>query len=117
MTNAAKSILFFAIYVVIAGLILIFTPDSLMVVLGVPPAADVWARMFGVLLVPLGAYYIQTARDNNTAFFRLTVWGRAGFAAGVLLLALATPTHRGLIFIAILDFSGALWTWISLRRG
>ncbi|MBE2270720.1 MAG: hypothetical protein IAE80_20950 [Anaerolinea sp.] len=33
---------------------------------------------------------------------------------GVLLLA--TPTHRGLIFVGGLDVSGALWTWISLRR-
>src|SRR5438105_4823650 len=74
MSNAAKSILVFGIYIICAGLTLVFAPNILLGPVGMPLPADVWVRMFGVL--PARALY----------------WPRAGtlFAADIHLGKAAT---------------------------
>src|SRR6185295_32798 len=97
MSNAAKSILVFGIYIVCAGLILIFAPNILLGPVGLPVPTDIWVRVFGILAAVLGLYYVQAARENNVGFYRMTIWARVIFMLSVTALGLTTPGHVGLV--------------------
>ena len=71
--------------------------------------------MVGMLLLILAYYYIQSARNEITDFFRYTVHGRASVIVvfGVMvLLGLAQPM---LIMFGVVDLLAAIWTASALR--
>ena len=116
MKNATTSILVFGIYVVLAGLVFLLVPNIVLGVFGLPAANEVWIRVLGIVAVALGLYYIQASRENNRAFYAMTIWGRVVFAVGVIVLAFTTPNHLQLILFAVIDLAGAGWTWYASRE-
>jgi hypothetical protein len=116
MNKASTSILVFGIYAFVAGLGFIFAPDMALGLLGLPTATDIWIRVVGILASMLGVYYVQAFRDNNTAFFAMTVWGRLIFSIALVSLALTVPNYLPLFVFAIVDALGACWTWYASRR-
>jgi hypothetical protein len=113
MNKASTSILVFGIYVVVVGLSLIFVPNIILSLFTLPAAEEVWIRVLGVVAVALGYYYIQASRDNNENFFKMSIWGRVGFAIGIAILAFVTPGHLPIIVFGIVDLLGAIWTWYA----
>jgi hypothetical protein len=115
MSNAAKSIFVWGIYLVVMGSLLLLIPNFLLALFGFPATDEVWIRVLGVVVVALGYYHIQAARHELISFFRWSTQGRiftvACFIAFVV-LGLATPM---LLFLASADFLGALWTGLTLR--
>jgi hypothetical protein len=116
VNNASRSILVFGVYIVVSGLTLIFAPNMLLGLLGLPATSEVWIRGMGVLGIVLGLYYVQAARDNNVAFFRMTFWGRVAFMLGISALGLLTPGYAVLTVFGLIDLVGAIYTWITLRQ-
>jgi hypothetical protein len=116
MSSASKSILVFGIYIVVAGLVLIFAPNVLLGLAGVPPASDIWVRGFGIISVVLGLYYLMAARENNVGFYRMTLLGRVVFMLSVSAMGLLTPGYAGLVLFGLIDLAGAAWTWYALRQ-
>ncbi len=117
MTRAARSILVFGVYIVVLGLLLASLPHLVIGPFGFPEAREPWIRVLGVVVVVLGAYYVQAARQEVTVFFRWTVWGRCGILAGFTLLALAGLAQPALILFGAIDAAGAAWTALALRAG
>jgi len=114
LTRAAFSVIAFAVYLVVLGLVLVFAPNVLLAIFGLPPVTDVWLRVVGMLVLVLAYYYARAARLGLIAFFPLTVHVRgvvilvfAGFVAG----GLVAPV---LLLFGVADLAGAIWTWRAL---
>jgi hypothetical protein len=115
MTQAAKSILVFGIYLAAVGVVIVLAPNVLLLLLGLPGTSEVWIRVVGVLTLFLAFFFIQAARQNVTEFFRWTVYVRSAFIfflAAFVLFGLAGPT---LILFGVIDLLGAVWTGLALR--
>jgi hypothetical protein len=81
-----------------------------------PAANEVWIRVVGILAICVGLYHIQASRENNQAYFTMTIWGSVVFAIGIICLALVTPDHLPLILFDLVDLLGAGWTWYARRQ-
>ena len=116
MSQAAKSLFVFGIYLCGLGLILVLVPNLILQVFRVPPTNEVWIRVDGMFVLCLSYYYVQTARNELTSFIRWTVWARVVvilFFGGFVLLASAP---RALLLFGLIDLLSAIWTWLALRR-
>lgn len=115
MTSTAKSILYFGLYVVGLGLILIIAPNVLLSTFGFEESREPWIRVLGVVVTALGYYYVAAARSNALAFFNATVYGRIWVFlafAGLASFGLAKPA---LILFGVADLLGAIWTFQAQR--
>lgn len=115
MSNPARSVFVFAVYLAILGVTLIVVPNLLLAIFGIPPTAEVWIRIVGVLVLILAYYYIQAARKEMIDFFRATVSARASvivFFSVFTLLGFVKPV---LILFGAVDLAGAIWTALTLR--
>ena len=116
LTPTAFSVAVYGAYLLFNGIGLVFSPALPLALLSLPPANEPWARLFGLLAGEIGFYFIFAARNELEAFFRATVYGRAGAAAvfvGLVLLGVG-PTQ--LLLLAGVDLLSALWTQFALRR-
>lgn len=115
MSNGAKSVLVFAIYLLFLGATLLVIPNALLSLFAYPTTDEVWIRVAGMLLVMIAFYYIQAARNELIAFFRWTVYARATvilFFVVFVILGFARPI---LILFGAVDLLAALWTAVALR--
>jgi len=116
MSQAAKSLFVFGIYLCGLGLILLLVPNLILQVFGVPPTNEVWIRINGMFVLCLSFYYVQTARNELTIFIRWTVWTRVAvifcFAAFVLLVS----APKALLWFGLIDLLSAIWTWLALKK-
>jgi len=116
MSQAAKSLFVFGIYVCGLGLILLLVPNLILQVFRVPATGEVWIRINGMFVLCLSFYYVQSARNELTNFIRWTVWTRIAvifyFAAFVLLLS----APKALLLFGLIDLLSALWTWLALKK-
>ena len=115
MSKPATTIFVFSIYMLVLGLVLLVVPNLLLGIFGIPETQEVWIRVVGMLVLILGYYYLQAARNELEVFFRCSVYGRfsvLGFFIAFVLIGFAPPT---LIIFGIVDAVAALWTALSLR--
>ena len=115
MSNSARSVFVFGLYVAVLGIMLIVAPNFLLRTISRTSTTEVWIRVVGLLLLYLGFYYTQAARKEMTDFFRWTVYLRSTvivFFAAFVLLGFANPP---LIMFGVVDLLGAIWTGLALR--
>jgi hypothetical protein len=115
MTNTARSIMVFAVYLAVSGLSFIFVPNLLLPLLGFPATGEVWIRMVGLLALILAMYFWYSVRHNDLHFQRATVIARLMFFTGVTAFALLGWASPLLIVFGLVDLAGAAWTWLALR--
>lgn len=116
MSSAARSIIFFGVYLLIAGLGFLLIPNLLLPIVGLPTTTEVWIRVVGLLVAIIGGYYLHLGRLDDIPFFRATVPGRFAVVAGLLVFVLLDLAGPQLLIFAVLDSAGAIWTWYSLRQ-
>lgn len=115
MSNSARSIFIFGLYLVVLGITLLVVPNFLLTLFFSPSTTEVWIRVVGMLSLFLGFYYTQAARKEMADFFQWTVYVRSTvilFFAAFVLLGFATPP---LILFGVVDLLGAIWTGLALR--
>ncbi len=115
MSNAARSVYVFGVYLLLLGLVLVLVPNLLLGMFFLPSTTEVWIRVVGMLILFLGIYYVQAARHALTDFFPWTVYVRSTvivFFAAFVLLGLAPAP---LILFGVFDLLGAIWTGMALR--
>ena len=115
MSKAAKSILVFGIYLAVTGLGFLVIPNTLLALFGFSFTNEPWIHVVGLLVLILGYYYIQAAREEVDPLFRWSLYCRpAGFVVftTLVVLGLAKPM---LILFGVIDLLGALWTGLALR--
>lgn len=116
MTPAAKTVCYFGYYLYGVSITLVFFPNLLLRVLGIPETTEVWIRILGVLVGIIGYYYHRNGAANNRSFFPFTVHARVVVflsLAAFVLLKMAGPM---LIVFGVVDLLAALWTLRALRR-
>ncbi len=116
MSKAAKTIVVFAIYMALTGIILLASPNTLLGILRLPLTHEPWIRLLGMFMVIVGYYYYRTAVSEATAFFRATIHGR--LTIGLFLVCLGL-SGAGLVLVlfALGEWIGAMATWLALRSG
>jgi len=116
MSKSAFSVYVASLYVITLGCGLILVPNLVLGVFGLPPAADIWVRMMGMMTLFLGIFQLQIARAELRSFFPLTVILRlsvVGFVSAFIVTGLVAPMF---ILSALVDVLGAGWTWFALNR-
>ena len=115
MSNAAKSIFAFGIYLIGFGTILVVTPNTAFALFGIPGTSEVWVRVVGMLLLFIAFYCIMAARKELTDFFQWTVYTRSAviiFLTTFVLLGFVKPV---VVLVGIVDLLAAIWTGLVLR--
>jgi hypothetical protein len=116
MSKSALSVAVFAGYLLLLGLVLVLSPNTLLRVFRMAATGEVWIRVVGMLVLLLAYYYWNAARSELTGFFRWSVAARISvllFFIAFVVAGLAPPT---LILFGLVDLAGALWTALALRR-
>jgi hypothetical protein len=116
MTQAARSIFVFGIYLVLLGLALMLVPNLVLAPFGFPATNEVWLRVAGSETAIIGWFFLVSARHGTESFFRATLFARPFLFLSLcayVLFALAPPQ---LILFGVVDLLGAAWTFLALRR-
>lgn len=115
MKSAALTVKVFGVYAALAGLALLFAPNILLPVLGLPTTAEIWVHVLGALALVVGYYYWACGTANVRAFFVASVQGRMIFCAACLALVVGADGPPVLIAFGLVDVAGAGWTLAALR--
>jgi len=116
MSPAAKSVYYFGLYLYLVGITLIVVPNFLLSCLQLPPTNEVWIRVVGVLVFCIGYYYHKAGQNNIGAFFIHTIPTRLFVFAAFIFFALMQYASPLLIIFGAVDFAGAMWTLLALRK-
>jgi hypothetical protein len=116
MSQAAKSLFVFGIYLCGLGLILLFVPNLILQVFGVPTTNEVWIRINGMFVLCLSFYYVQAARSELTIFIRWTVWTRLAVIIYFTAFVLLVSAPKALLLFGLIDLLSAIWTWLALKK-
>lgn len=115
MSTPAKTIYYFALYLVGAGFALLFFPRFPLAVLGLEIEGLAWIRILGMLVLVFAYYYLNLARNEVTDFFRWTIHTRLLVPIFFAAFILFTGMKPVLMIFALGDLAGALWTAWALR--
>jgi hypothetical protein len=116
MNKAARSVLYFGIYLIVLGATLVIVPGPLLALFGFPPATDIWIRVVGVLVLAIASYYVQAGRNDLRAFFPFTVYARVFVFLSLAAFAILQLARPALALFGSVDLLGAIWTGAALRR-
>ena len=116
MSAAAISIAAYAVYLFGQGATLLLIPNTILPILGLPPAADHWVRIVGMTVVFFGIYYVLAARYEWRPFFVATVATRLAVPVVFAALVAANQAPAALLLLTPADILFAAWTWLALRR-
>jgi hypothetical protein len=116
MSNAARSVYVFGIYLIVLGGILIGAPNTLLAVFRLPATNEPWIHVLGVTVMAVGMLDVACARAGQMAFFRATVWARLFVLLSFVALVFTGVAPTVLILFGAVDAAGALWTHVALRK-
>ncbi len=102
-------------YVIGAGLALIFFPNVLLGIFGLPEANEIWIRIMGLLVLTLSIYYYFMAYSGNDIVTMATVYGRLFFCTGLIIFVILGMAETPLIGFAFFEIGLAMWTWRELK--
>lgn len=115
MSQSALSAKFFAVYLFIAGTLLVTVPNLLLTLLRIPPTSEVWIRVIGLIAFMIGVYAWVAASHEFKPLLVASVYTRfvvfMAFTAFTV-LGLASPT---VMLFGVADLAGGIWTYFALR--
>jgi hypothetical protein len=115
LSPAALSVMVFGIYMAGQGALLLFVPNVLLGLVGLPLANEVWVRVVGWVLLVLAYYYTRSALLENKDFFRWSMQIRLlQFVCFGALVGLKMAAPMLLLFSTVEAASG-VWTAMALR--
>ncbi len=116
MNSAAKSVYYFGFYLLILSAALTVFPNLLLTTFMMPETNEVWIRVVGVLVFNIGILYIVLAPSNHSLFLTVTVYLRASILLWFIIFVLIEWAPTMLIMFGLVDFAGALWTYLELKK-
>jgi hypothetical protein len=116
MTQVARSVYAFGVYLGFLGGVLIATPNTLLSVVRLPTTTEPWIHVLGVAVLGMGLLFLASARAEQTAFFRATIGARLFAFASLVALVLVNIAPPLVGAFGLADLAGALWTFAALRR-
>lgn len=115
MTGAARSLFVFGCYMLGVGLSMLFVPNLVLSIVGLPADNGVWIHLVGLLALYIGIYDIAAAREEAMLTIRLSVLMRAAVPFVFAAFILAGLSDWPLMLFGAIDLIGAGWTWAALR--
>jgi hypothetical protein len=115
MSKSAFTLKAFGIYLLVLGTVLIFVPNYLLTLFGLPQTSEVWIRVVGVLVINIGVYYLYAAKCEALAFFRASVFTRIFVLVAFIAFAAFGLVSPILILFGMVDCAGGIWTHLALR--
>ena len=116
MSKAAISVFIFGIYIFFVGLWTLTAQNVIMPILWLPVWEDHWVYIAWIFTLGLSYFYICSAKQENTDFFQLSVYGRIWFFSAIVVLIIFNIVPFMMLPIAVIDLAGALWTHFSLKK-
>ncbi len=117
MTRAGRSMFVFSFWVFACGIGLMFFPALSLSVLDITMSSFIPVRLFGMVLLFLGIYYVVTARHPACwPFYRITVFTRGSALFIVIIFVLIGWAEPLVVGFVVVDALGALWTFMALKR-
>ncbi|MDR7304947.1 hypothetical protein [Rhodoferax saidenbachensis] len=115
MSSSAFSAKVFAVYLFLAGAVLITVPNLLLTLLQIPPTPDVWIRVVGLVAFMIGVYAWVAASHEFKPFLVASVYTRFIVFVAFTAFALAGLGSPMIILFGLADLAGGLWTYSALR--
>lgn len=115
MSHAARSMFVWTIYVAAIGAGMLLVPNTILGLFRIEETSEPWIRLVGILVIALGIIYAFMVRDEDRGGFEASVYARWFAAAGMTALAFTTGPWQ-LVLFASVDFAGALWTFLAVKR-
>jgi len=116
MNAASKSVYYFGFYLLLLSVSLTVSPNTLLALFQLPETNEVWIRIVGVLVFNIGILYVVMAQSNHKLFLTLTVYLRSSIPVWFILFVLIGWAPATLILFGIVDFAGAVWTYLNLKK-
>lgn len=113
--SAGRTVELFGYYLIPLGLLLMLAPNAVLSPFGFAPATEVWVRVVGVVVAPLGVYYVALGRAPVPSLLMLTVYARVWVCVTFALFVAAGLSQPMLAVFGAVDLLGAIWTWTALR--
>jgi hypothetical protein len=116
MSRAAKTLFVWGFYLTALSVTLLFVPNLLLGLFGLPSTNEVWIRLVGMFLAFLAYYSFSSARTENTQFMTWSWHVRASvfvFFGAFVAFGLVSPM---LLLFSVVDFAAAMWTRWALAR-
>ena len=108
------SIFTWGVYVGAIGAALLVIPDTFTDLFGMDQPRDVWARIAGIVLLVLAAYYFGAALHRARWLYWYSVPVRILAAIALIVFAITESIWQLFLFAAV-DLVGAGWTFAGLR--
>lgn len=102
-----------AVYVILTGIQLIFVPNMLLSMFGMPATTEVWIKVLGIVILPLSAVYYAISKQGNKSAVNATVISRMFVGVGFTLLYFTGQAPVSIILFAGIDILTAVWTRIE----
>jgi len=115
VTKAPRSIVAFALFLLLGASGLVVAPQAVVPIVGLPDAGALWPRLLALPMAVIGFFYLQAARNRITAFFRWTLPARLVGAVFMITLAATSIGPPFLAILAAIDLAAAIWTWLEIR--
>jgi hypothetical protein len=113
--SSSLSIKVFGAYLLPVGLMLIFAPNVLLGLFGIPPASEVWVRVLGIVVTGLSYTYWRMGAAGAREYFAVSVQVRMFVGAALAALVAFGYAPLPLLLFALVDVAGAAWTFLALR--
>ncbi len=117
MSRAAKTMFYFAFYIVAASVAFLLFPEPILERSGYPAEAAGLARMMGITLGFLAIYYFTASRyEEMRPFWRVTTYTRTSMFFIGLILIFTGQAGWNLLPLVIIEASSGLWTAWALKQ-
>lgn len=116
MSPAGRTVYVFGVYVIVLGAILIGAPNVLLSLFRLGQTSEPWIHVVGVPVMSVGMLSIASARGEQMAFIRATVWVRTFVFLAFIAMAFLKITPPILALFGVVDLAGAAWTFTTLRQ-
>ena len=116
MKQSTLSMIVFAIYLFVTGILFLIAPNPFITLLGFEPVDDVWIRTFGLVMFILGFYYIMAIKEEAYNFYRWTSYGRFPVFFVLLSFVALDLAPSVLLLIGAFESGCGIWTGLALKK-
>ncbi len=115
MSKSAFSAKVFAAYLFIIGPVLVFAPNLLLALFGIPATTEVWIRVAGVIAFMLGVYAWVAATHEFRPFLEASVYTRFVVFIAFSAFAILDLGNPMIALFGVIDLLGGIWTYFALK--
>jgi hypothetical protein len=115
MSQSALSAKVFAVYLFIAGTVLVTAPNLLLTLLHIPTTSEVWIRVIGLIAFMIGVYAWVAANHEFKPLMVASVYTRFTVFVAFVVFALLDLTSPMTMLFGVADLAGGIWTYFALR--